>query len=56
MTSNLYDERYLKATLNALSDELDELLLWSAYNEDIKLEEIQQLEDLFKTIKQQLIK
>ena len=56
MNSSIYNEKYLENTLSLISDNLNELVMWSAYNDDKKLEEIMQLRDLYKTIKQQLLK
>lgn len=53
---DLYNQSYLTNTLDVLSDNFDDLEKWSVWNQDKKLDEIKQVQELFELLKEQFKK
>jgi hypothetical protein len=50
--NDLYDQKYLKLTIQVLKDNIHDLSLWSVYNEDKYNEEVSALEKHIKHIEE----
>ena len=46
------DYKYLQLTLDVLEADIDDLSKWSVYNNDIHLDEIHELQEQFKKVKE----
>lgn len=50
MTDGLYTQKYLDTTLRLLADNIDDLEVWDAYNNDLLATEISDLIHAFQTL------